>query len=128
MKRIILTTAIFALFACLSDVYGQNGFVVKNREMLKEYFLHSCIRHGFDECDTIFKKDHSGAVYIDLLRYNLKAINKVDSLAQDFVSSIEVSPYENRKTKGIIILSIREYKSKRLDDFIKSLDSYMLKD
>ena len=128
MKRIILTTTILALLACASDAHAQNDFLIKNREMLKEYFLYSCIRHGFKECDTIIRNDHSGAVYIDLLRYNLKAINKVDSLAQEFVSSLEVSPYENRKTKGIIILSIKEYKSKRLDIFIKRLDKYMLKD
>lgn len=74
------------------------------------------------------KKDHSGAVYTDLLRYDLKALHKTDSLAKAFVNSIQSSPYEQRNSKGIIILSIDEYKSKRIDNFVKSMDIYMLKD
>ncbi|TKG90723.1 hypothetical protein EYV94_22935 [Puteibacter caeruleilacunae] len=55
-------------------------------------------------------------------------ILKVDSLAEVFVDSIEVSGYENRKTRGIIILNLEEYKSKRLDVFIKKLDEYMIEE
>ncbi len=95
--------------------------------MLKEYFLFSCIMHGFENSD-IKKMDHSGAVYIDLLRYDSKALHKTDSLAKAFVNSIGVSSYENRNTKGIIILSIEEFKSKRINDFVKSMDIYMLKE
>lgn len=116
-----------ALVALSFSVSGQSEFISENREMLKDYFLYSCIIHGFENSD-IKKKDHSGAVYIDLLRYDLKAIHKTDSIAKSFVSSIETSPYENRNTKGIIILSIEEYKSKRIDEFIKSMDIYMLKE
>ena len=74
------------------------------------------------------KKDHSAAVYIDLLRYNLEAIHKTDSVAKAFIASIEPTPYENRGTKGIIIMSIEAYKSKKTDKFITSMEVYMMKE
>lgn len=125
MKNSIYFISALVILSC--SVSGQSKFIIENREMLKDYFLYSCIRHGFEDLD-IKNKDHSGAVYIDLLRYDLKALHKTDSIAKAFISSIEASPYENRNTKGIIILSIEEHKSKRIDEFIKSMDIYMLKE
>ena len=125
MKSFFYVVLVFMITCCSAN--GQSKFENKNREMLKDYFLYSCIMHGFENSD-IKTKDHSGAVYIDLLRYDLKAIYKIDSLAKDFVDSIELSRYENRSTRGIIMLSIVEYKSKRIDEFIKNVDIFMLKD
>ncbi|MFZ4400624.1 MAG: hypothetical protein ACOYO1_11360 [Bacteroidales bacterium] len=125
IHRVIVICSIFILF-----IYTANGqrssSIKKNRDMLKEYFLYSCIRYGF-ESKNISDIDHSGAVYIDLLRYDLKAINITDSLAKNFINSIESSNYEGHNTKGIIILSIEKYKSNELDKFIKSMDKYMIK-
>jgi hypothetical protein len=129
MKNLILLILMltFEILPCYSSVENQNRSVNQNREILKEYFLYSCIIHGFEKCN-IESKDNSGSVYVDILNYGLKAIQKTDSLAKRFIESIEISPYENRNTKGIIIRSIEEYKSKRLDEFIKSMDIYMIKD
>ena len=118
---------IIASFAFHCTAKGQSKFTKQNREMLKDFFLYSCIKYGFEETD-IGKKDHSGAVYIDLLRYNLEAIHKTDSLAKAFVASIEPTPYENRGTKGTIMMSIEVYKSKKIDKFITSMDVYMIKE
>jgi hypothetical protein len=125
MKISIYFILASVIFTC--TLQAQPKAVRENREMLKDYFLYSCIIHGFENLD-MKKKDHSGAVYTDLLRYDLKALHKTDSLAKAFVNSIQSSPYEQRNSKGIIILSIDEYKSKRIDNFIKSMDIYMLKD
>lgn len=125
MKNCIIFILTFIVFNCSAT--GQSKFVKENREMLKEFFLYSCIMHGFED-STMKKKDHSGAVYIDLLRYDLKAIHKTDSLAKAFIGSIETSPYENRKSKGIIVMSIEGYNSKKIDTFVKSMDIYMLKE
>lgn len=95
-----------------------------NRKLIKEYFLYRCIIEGFKE-RNIEELDHSGTVYVELMRYGIKAKNKVDSLAKEFIHSIPISDYENRKTRGITILSIEYYNSKELDKFIKSLDIYM---
>jgi len=125
MKYIFLF--FISLLTILTLQYNQNISTNKhdNREMLRDYFLYACINHGFKEFHLV-EKDHSGAVYLELLKYDLEALNKVDSLAKTFVQSIPVSNYENKKTKGIIILSIREYNSKKVKSFIKSLDRYMI--
>jgi hypothetical protein len=98
-----------------------------NRELLQEYFLYSCIKHGFNDSNFL-KEDHSGAVYFDMLKYNLDAIQKVDSVAKSFVENIKPSTYEGRNTKGIIILSIEKSKSADIKDYIISLDKYMFTD
>ncbi len=125
MKNCIFIIAALLAFYCTAK--GQSKFTRQNRAMLKDFFLYSCIKYGFEDTD-IKKKDHSGAVYIDLLRYNLEAIHKTDSLAKAFIASIEPTPYENRNTKGIIIMSIEKYKSKKIDKFITSMDVYMMKE
>ena len=125
MRHCVFVIAALIAFNC--PVKGQSKFIRENRQMLKDFFLYSCIMHGFENAD-MKKMDHSLAVYIDLLRYNLEAIHKTDSVAKAFTGSIETSPYENRRTKGSIMMSIEEYKSKRLDKFITSMDIYMLKE
>ena len=125
MKNFIFIIIASLAFHCTAK--GQSKFTRQNREMLKDFFLYSCIRYGFPEID-MQKKDHSAAVYIDLLRYNLEAIHKTDSVAKAFIASIEPTPYENRGTKGIIIMSIEAYKSKKIDKFITSMDVYMMKE
>ncbi len=128
MRQLLFILFVITLFISLSiSCKGQNNTIEKNRELLKEYFLYSCIRHGFENIN-LSEIDHSGAVYIDLLRYDLKALHKTDSLAKVFVSSIETSDYEERNTKGVIILSIEKYKSPELKRFIKTMDKYLLKD
>jgi hypothetical protein len=101
--------------------------VEKNRDLLKEYFLYSCISHGFEN-KVFLKEDHSGAVYRDLLRYDLEALHKVDSVAKTFVESISISDYEGRNTKGIIILSIEKYNSPEINILVKTMDKYMIDD
>ena len=96
-----------------------------NREMLQEYFLYSCIKNGFNDSNFL-KEDHSGAVYYDLLKYDLDAIHKVDSIAKSFVETIKPTNYEGRNTKGLIILSIEKSKSAEIKNFIISLDKFMI--
>lgn len=115
--------AILIILLCSCSLKGQS--VIKKREQLKEYFLCCCIFHGFESIG-IAELDNSKSIYFDILQYELPAMQKVDSLAKSFVDSIEISEYENRKRRGIIILSIEEYKSQKLDDFIRKLDKYML--
>ncbi|MDD4599295.1 MAG: hypothetical protein PHW35_15115 [Lentimicrobiaceae bacterium] len=123
MKKLVCLISIITIFSCSAK--GQTGN--KNREQLKEYFLCCCIYHGFNNTG-IAELDNSKSIYFDILQYKLPAMQKVDSLAKAFVNSMEVSGYEKRKTRGIIILSIEEYKSKKLDTFIRTLDKYILKE
>ena len=98
------------------------------REMLKEYFLCVCITEGF-EVKNIQEDDISQNVYFDILRYSPEAIQEVKDYAKRFVKTIDPSPIEDLGNKKAIILnSIEKYKSRELDKFIKSLDSYILND
>ncbi len=124
MKTIILIFLMTFMIPSISSI-KQDNKVIYNRNMLRDYFLYSCITYGFKD-QGILKVDHSGAVYIDLLRYELRALHIIDSIAKDFVDSIPISPYENRNTKGIIILSIEKYKSNEIYKKIIELDKYMI--
>ncbi len=123
MKNLVSLISIIAVVSCS----GKGQTEAKNREQLKEYFLCCCIDYGFKNIG-IAEVDNSKNIYFDILQYELPAMQKVDSLAKAFVNSIEVSGYENRITRGIVILSIEESKSKKIDSFIRKLDKYMLKE
>lgn len=98
------------------------------RELLKEYFLCVCITEGFKD-KQIAENDISQAVYFDILRYRLEAIEAVEEYAKKFVETIEPSLIVDLGNKKAVILScIEKYKSKELDKFIKSLDKYLLND
>ncbi|WP_040561868.1 hypothetical protein [Hoylesella buccalis] len=85
------------------------------------------MNYGFKTTDLV-RIDRSTTVYFDVLNYTLPALQKVDSLAKSFISTIEISSYENKDFKNIIMLSIEEYRSKNVDQFIKSMDVYMIKE
>jgi len=91
------------------------------RELLKEYFLCTCIAEGFNDED-----DMSQAVYFDILRYSPMAFEEVRDYAKKFVETIEPSPIEDFGNKRAITLScIDKYKSKELEKFIENMDKYM---
>lgn len=113
---------LFSSFTCKSECEMQ-----KNRELLKDYFLCCCMNYGFKTTDLV-RIDRSKTAYFDVLNYSLPALQKVDSLAKSFISTIEISSYENKDFKNIIMLSIEEYRSKNVDQFIKSMDVYMIKE
>jgi len=98
------------------------------RELLKEYFLCECITEGFKD-KQINEDDISQSVYFDILRYTPEAFEEVKNYARKFVETIEPSPIEDLgNNKAIILNCIGKYKSKDLDEFIKSMDKYLLND
>lgn len=125
MKYIIVILSV-AMSSCCFHAQPRTE-IETNRELLRDYFLYKCISTGYNELE-ISEYDHSAAVYMDLLRYELIAKQRIDSVAIGFVNTIPISPLENRNTRGIIILSIEKYKSDEIKTFIRSLDKYMLKD
>lgn len=126
MKKVayfILLSGLLTIFSisCL----GQPDSIDKKRALLKDYFFYCCLKQGFNDID-IAKYDHSGVVYIELLPYSYEAYAKVDSLAKVFIDSIEYSDKEGRNTRGIIILCLEKYKSQQLDDYIKTMDEFII--
>ena len=108
-----------------ADLENANPFVW--RELLKEYFLCVCITEGFKD-KQIIEDDISQSAYFDILRYSPEAFREVDDYAKQFIASIKPSPIEDLGNKKAILSNcIGKYKSKELDDFIKSMDKYMLK-
>ena len=96
------------------------------RELLKEYFLYTCIMEGFKDKNLV-EDDISGTVYFDILPYSPEAFQEIKVYAKDFIETIEPSPirdYGNRRP--VISTCIDKYKSKELDKFIKSLDKYLM--
>ena len=123
MKRLFFIIH-FLIVICYS-ARSQPESKTENRELLKEHFLCCCLDYAFEHIG-ISKIDNSKSVYFDILKYKLPAMQKVDSLAKIFVDSIELSGYEGKTTKGVIMLSIDEYKSPELNTFVKSMDNYMI--
>ncbi|MDR0681997.1 MAG: hypothetical protein LBG15_09160 [Dysgonamonadaceae bacterium] len=98
------------------------------RELLKEYFLCVCITEGFKD-RRIDELDISQAVYFDILRYSPEAFKEIKDYAKKFVETIEPSPIVDLGNKKAIVLScMKKYKSKELDEFIKRMDKYMMRD
>ena len=79
----------------------------KNRELLKDYFLCCCMNYGFKTTDLVCI-DRSKTVYFDVLNYTLPALQKVDSLAKSFISTIEISSYDLNDFNFIIMVSVGE--------------------
>jgi hypothetical protein len=98
------------------------------RELLKEYFLCSCIIEGFN-AQHLEDYDISQAVYFEIAGYDPEAFGIVKIYAKSFIQSIEPSIIEDLGyKKAIIMQSIKKSKSKEVDKLIKSLDKYMLSD
>jgi hypothetical protein len=96
------------------------------RELLKEYFLCSCIIEGFQD-QHLEDYDISQVVYFDITGYAPEAFEIVKTYAKSFVQSIEPSIIEELGYKKAIIMeSIKKTKSKEVDKLIESLDKYML--
>lgn len=118
--------SVLSLFSCLGQQTDDK--TKEQRELLKEYFLCECITEGFDD-KNIQEDDISQSVLFDILNYSPDAIQEVKEYAKSFVQTIDPSPIEDLgNRKAIILNSIEKYKSKELDDFIKSLDRYLLND
>ena len=118
--------SVLSLFSCLGQQTDDK--TKEQRELLKEYFLCECITEGFDD-KNIQEDDISQSVLFDILNYSPDAIQEVKEYAKSFVQTIVPSPIEDLgNRKAIILNSIEKYKSKELDDFIKSLDRYLLND
>jgi len=116
------------IFKELSAADLENAKPYVWQELLKEYFLCECITEGFKD-KQIDENDISQAGYFDILRYSPEAFHEVKDYASIFVTSIKSSHIEDLGFKKAIISDcIGKYKSKELDEFIKSLDKYMLKD
>ena len=118
--------SVLSLFSCLGQQTDDK--TKEQRELLKEYFLCECITEGFDD-KNIQADDISQSVLFDILNYSPDAIQEVKEYAKSFVQTIDPSPIEDLgNRKAIILNSIEKYKSQELDDFIKSLDRYLLND
>jgi hypothetical protein len=118
--------SVLSLFSCLGQQTDDK--TKEQRELLKEYFLCECITEGFDD-KNIQEDDISQSVLFHILNYSPDAIQEVKEYAKSFVQTIDPSPIEDLgNRKAIILNSIEKYKSQELDDFIKSLDRYLLND
>ena len=98
------------------------------RELLKEYFLCVCITEAFKD-RQISELDISQGMYFDILRYAPETFQEIQAYARKFIKAIEPSPIVDLGNKRAIISScIEKYKSKEIDEFIKSMNKYMLND
>lgn len=90
----------------------------KQQQMIKDYFLCSCIDNGF-KSDSLFFKDHSLAVYTEMLDYDYNDIERVKAFAKQVVDEIPASNYSGKR--GVFGSCIEYYRGKELDKLIKSL-------
>ena len=60
-----------------------------DREWGKVLQRSRCMNYGFKTTDLV-RIDRSKTVYFDVLNYTLPALQKVDSLAKSFISTIEI--------------------------------------
>lgn len=97
-------------------------FKIDQQQLLKDYFLCSCINYTFPK-DTLFGKDSTLILYRQALAYNPEDIEKIKYTARDFIEEIRNIPgqgYEGAE-RCYLALSLDYYHSKRLDTIIKSM-------
>lgn len=128
IKRSILVIGIITsviLSACgqttsKSATIKGDSLQIKQQQMLKDYFLCSCIDYGFKEDSLFIKKDHSMTVYTELMDYEYDDIQKVKQYAKRIVdNTIPTSNYSGKR--GILGSCIEYYRGKELDSLIKSM-------
>ena len=125
--KIVYIKLMIVCFTISITTYGQAGAkpillkanktVAKQQQMLKDYFLCSCIDYGFKD-DSLFFKDHTLTVYTEMLDYNYNDIQRIDHLAEKIASEIPMSNYSGKR--GIFGNCMDYYRSRKLDKLIKS--------
>lgn len=97
---------------------------VKKQQMLKDYFLCSCIDYGFKE-DSLFFKDASMTVYSEMLDYDYNDIQKVKQFAKQKIDEGKVMKGETsadvKADRAVFGSCIEYYRGKELDRLIKKM-------
>lgn len=111
-----------------SKDYGINGrrnCLKSGRELLKQIFLYKCMKYicGGD----VPWPDVSMGVYIDIIPYSVEVLQLIDEYAKSFVDKIEPVMIEDYNgEKALFLNCMSAYNGKELDDFIRTLDSYLV--
>lgn len=92
-----------------------------NRNLIKDYFLCSCINYGFSSDSLFLKKDHSMSVLVEQSNYLPIAFNKIDSLAKIVVAQVPLSDFSGKR--GIFVNCLSFYKGPELEEFVYTLDN-----
>ncbi len=133
MKNIIYVTIFILLFSCSNkiEVGSNQWYKSKLREDLKEYFVYKSIWYAL-KYDSLKFKESTGYQYkqVVLISYTDEAFHIVDSVAKQFVQKIKpggalVGEYGEDAPVSYIYWIFNERKTKRLDEFIHSMDKYM---
>lgn len=133
INRFALSIMIFvsvSLTACgqstanKSTVQKVDSASLKQQQMLKDYFLCSCIDYGFKE-DSLFFKDASLSVYTELLYYDYNDIQRVKQFAKQKVDDGKAMKGETsadvKADRAVFGRCIEYYRGKELDKLIKSM-------
>jgi hypothetical protein len=128
MKFILVFSVVF-IQCCqsqnqnLNTIQTTDSIVVKNRNLLKDYFLCSCIDKGFKN-DSLQKKESSISIIVEMSDYFPSAFQKIDSVADSLIRSIPTkNTNEEAPGPAIMLNCITYYKSKELNRLVESLDS-----
>ena len=99
-------------------------YLTQQQQLLKDYFLCSCINYGFKE-DSLFLKDASLIIYTELLDYDYNDIQKVKQFAKKKNDEGEAMKGERsadvKANRAIFDSCIEYYRGKELDLLIKSM-------
>src|SRR5947208_3614727 len=103
------------------DTMKYDGNAKEQIEVLKEYAFCSCIYQGY-KIDSINLRDFSNSLLLEMYRYNFNALSEMSDYAKSFVDSLLPSKYfEYDSTRFISINCLKFYKSKLLEEYIKSI-------
>jgi hypothetical protein len=110
--RFMATFGLFLIFG--SRVSAQKSY--SKQIDFNDYFLCSCIFHGFPEIED---RDNTRGYYAEVLLGNKKDVlrfSKIDSAAKSIVDKIEASPFhDNKGDKAILGTCIKYYKERIAD-------------
>ncbi len=126
----MLVLVSISLFACGQNTTSKptppkaDTALVLQQQMLKDYFLCTCIDDGFKE-DSLFFKDATRTVYTELLEYEYDDLQKIRKVAQQLIDADKNKKGETsadtKADRAVFYTCIEYYKSSELDNLIKSM-------
>jgi len=120
---------IVAIVSLGISVFGQtkvntDSLTLRNQQMLKDYFLCSCITKGFKD-DSLAYKDYSMQLYTELLRYSFADLQKIKQFSISVIEEINQATGEKSfgvgDRRGVLGTCIEYARGKELDEMVKSM-------
>jgi len=101
------------------DAEDYNKLEVR-QSLLKDYAVCSCIYFGNNR-DSLFQKDNSFSVLVEISQFDPKVISKIDNFAELYSKQIQEGTGDNAGARPVLFRCLSLYKTVKLDSLIRAV-------